>query len=186
MSRWCVWRADRRGGMRRMRRKRRRSNSNHFSLGACRSLWQHVAPCWAPADITPVEAKRECVCVFVASGMLVGYGAVSYISRECWKKKRWSILLAECSSSAQDFFMIYLLLDKSKQKEEKKKLKLLKQIMATPIRSPNHISGWIKLDWDLNRCMTVSCLLLPAVCVGLSSSCQLNISCSLSWLSSFN
>lgn len=43
--------------------RRHEHASNCWSLGACRSPWQHAAPCWAPADITPVEAKRVCVCV---------------------------------------------------------------------------------------------------------------------------
>lgn len=30
-----------------------------WSLGACRSPWQYVVPCWAPADITPVEVKAN-------------------------------------------------------------------------------------------------------------------------------
>lgn len=46
--------------------RRHEHASNCWSLGAWRSPWQHAAPRWAPADITPVEAKRARVRVCVS------------------------------------------------------------------------------------------------------------------------
>lgn len=51
----------------------------YWSLGACRSPWKHVVPCWAPADITPVEAKRAC---------RLGANYVTYQCKVDWKREK--------------------------------------------------------------------------------------------------
>lgn len=65
--------------------RRHEHASNCWSLGACRSPWQHAAPRWAPADITPVEAKRVYVCVCVSWSQL-DWGGLRDRNRQ--KKKK--------------------------------------------------------------------------------------------------